>query len=77
MGAPVNARVRTSTGIEIGSAYCAPPPRPGRCAEEIQAALLPPPVERRPTPAERIYGALLATVMGVCLAAALVHWWAS
>ena len=27
--------------------------------------------------AERIYGVLLATVIGVCLAAALVHWWSS
>jgi hypothetical protein len=27
--------------------------------------------------AERIYGVLLATVIGVCLAAALVHWWAA
>ena len=35
-------------------------------------------VERHRRPlTERIYGALLATVIGVCLAAALVHWWAS
>lgn len=26
---------------------------------------------------ERIYGVLLATVIGVCLAAWAVHWWAS
>ena len=31
---------------------------------------------RRPL-AERIYSVMLATVIGVCLAAALVHWWSS
>lgn len=37
-----------------------------------------PAIERyRPPLAERIYGVLLATVIGVCLAAALVHWWSS
>lgn len=33
-------------------------------------------VYRQPI-AERIYGVLLATVIGVCLAAAAVHWWSS
>jgi len=31
----------------------------------------------RPPLAERIYGVLLATVIGVCLAAALVHFWST
>lgn len=31
---------------------------------------------RRPL-GERIYGALLATVIGVCLAAAIVNWWST
>ena len=38
--------------------------------------LQPMPEQRVPL-AERIYGVLLATVIGVCLAAALVHWWSS
>jgi len=33
---------------------------------------------RRPVPiSERIYGVLLATVIGLLGAAALVHWWAT
>lgn len=36
------------------------------------------PIERHPVSrAERIYGVLLATVIGICLAAALVHFWSS
>lgn len=35
------------------------------------------PMPQQPSTAERIYGVLLATVIGVMLAASLVHWWSS
>lgn len=36
------------------------------------------PIERFRSPVtERVYGVLLAAVMGVFLAAALVHWWST
>ena len=34
-------------------------------------------IERPQTDGERMAGLVLAVVIGVCLAAALVHWWAA
>jgi hypothetical protein len=70
---PINPRVRTRTGIEIGSAYTAPPPQPGQCAAEIQQALLRKPRrERRGRRARlRRLGGKVALLLALCGLA----WW--